>query len=125
MMSGVNWPAVRSAFDAQIQADGVDCDFTLRSGETFTIRGVLRFEPEESRTDGIQADRRKLSIMASRWEAAAPVNRHPEKGDRVAVMGQRFAIEEADPAIAGQERIGWRPSPSVSSSTPSRLGSTP
>ena len=107
-MSDVNWPAVASAFDARIQAEGVDCDFTLRSGETFTIRGVLRFQPEESRTDGIQADRRKLSVMESRWAAAAPANRNPEKGDRVVVMGQRFAIEEADPVFGGQQRIGWR-----------------
>lgn len=107
-MKAVDWASVRTAFDTQIQAEGSDCDFLLRSGETFTLRGVLRFQPEESRTDGIQADRRKLSIMAHRWETAAPPGRLPEKGDQVIVEGQRFAIEEADPALGGQQRVGWR-----------------
>ena len=108
MTSAVDWNAVRSAFDARIQADGVDCGFMLRSGETFTIRGVSRLQSEESRTDGLQIDQRKLSIMSHRWEAAAPAGRHPEKGDQVTVLEQRFAIDEADPVLVEQQRIGWR-----------------
>ena len=104
----VDWARVKQDFDSAMQSEGSDCAFVLRSGEQFTIKGVLRFLPEVTMTDGLHQDRRKLSVMADRWEAAAPANRDPEKGDQVTVHGRRFAVEEADPATGGNQVIGWR-----------------
>lgn len=104
----VNWTQIKADFDAAIQAEGSDCAFTLRTGEQFVLRGTLRFLSEEGISDGLNQDRRKLSVMADRWENAAPASRNPEKGDQVVVHGRRFAVEEADPATGGNQVIGWR-----------------
>lgn len=99
---------VRQAFDDLIQSEGHTCNFELRSGEKFAVKGALRFQAEDQLTDGINQDRRKLSIMASRWSAAAPPGRDPEKGDLVTVDGRRHRIMEADPALCSGQRLGWR-----------------
>ena len=107
-MIPVDLSKVKSAFDTAIQQNGVDCTFTLRSGETFTIKGFLRFQREELLTEGMNQDRRKLSFMEDRWRVEAPIGRDPEKGDQVVVSGRRFAIEEADPQLFQDVVIGWR-----------------
>ena len=99
---------VQKAFDDLIQADGVDCSFVLRDTTAFTIRGMARFQAENSLTDGLQQDKRKLSVMETRWRAAAPLGRNPEKGDQVTIHGHRYAVEEADPALMQNTILGWR-----------------
>lgn len=107
-MAAIPWAKVKQAFDDMIENEGSLCEFRLRSGEVFSIKGVMRFTAEEQMTDGLSQDRRKLSIMADRWSAQAPPARDPEKGDQVVVDGRRHGIMEADPAVASGQRIGWR-----------------
>jgi hypothetical protein len=104
----IPYAKVENAFDEFIQSNGADCEFRLRTGEVFVIRGAARFQAEQGMTEGLQQDRRRLSVMEARWRAAAPTGRDPEKGDQVTVSGTRFAIQEADPAIVQNRVIGWR-----------------
>jgi hypothetical protein len=99
---------IEAAFDSMINDAGSDCTFELYTGETFTVKGVLRFTPELGLTEGINHDSRKLSVMGKRWANVAPPDRFPEKGDQVTINGCKYAIEEADPAMVSGSMIGWR-----------------
>ena len=108
-MANVNWNSVEQEFDKFLEANGSPCRFELADSKlTFTIKGGLRMQAEEPISAGINQEHRKLSVMAKRWKTAAPPGRDPQKGDRVTVDSHRFAIMEADPAVAGGVRIGWR-----------------
>lgn len=100
--------AAKQVYEDGIAAMGSDCAFKLRTGETFTIRGVLRHQAEQSATDGINQDRRRLTVAADRWDAAAPPGRMPNKGDQVTIDGQRYGVMEADAVNMADLRIHYR-----------------
>lgn len=98
----------KQAYEEGIDAAGVDCAFRLRTGEEFTIRGVIKYQGEQSMTDGVNQDRRRLTVAADTWDAAAPADQMPCKGDRVSIDGSRFAIMEADPVRMSDAKICYR-----------------
>lgn len=99
----------RQKFEQGIAAMGGDCAFTLRgTGEKFSVKGVIKHQPEAELTGGINQDRRRLSVSDIDWSAAAPAGREPQKGDQVVIDGHRHAIMEADPVLMSGIRILWR-----------------
>lgn len=107
MPTKADWLRVRADFDSVLQQEGTDTEFRLMSGEVFTLRARVRSSGEQDLTDGVSQDRRRVTVMAHRWDAAAPAGRSPQKGDQVVIDGRRHAVEEADPRLAGGIRITW------------------
>ena len=100
--------ASKQVYEDGINAAGVDCDFTLRTGQQFTIRGVIKYQAEQSMTDGVNQDRRRLTVAADTWDALAPAGQMPFKGDRVNIDGSRFAVMEADPVRMSDVKVVYR-----------------
>jgi hypothetical protein len=103
----IPWAKVLAAFDGMIQANGVDTDFTLMDGATFRLKAVPRFSPTLDMTTGLQQEGRQVSVMSARWDAVSP-GRPPQKGDQLAMLGKRFAIQDYDPVLADNRVIGYR-----------------
>lgn len=94
------------AFDQMIQTNGSTADVTLRNGTQFSMRMALRGRnPNEPLTDGISERRAWAQFMASRWEAAAPADRDPEKGDHVTMNGRRRAISSVEVRAIDDVRV--------------------
>ena len=96
-----------NALDAEIQALGVDTQFTLRGGGTFTIRTLTSNKRDENLTEGLQQDGFDIKFMANRWRASAPATRWPEKGDQLLRNGRRHAIEFVYLQSAGTTEVGF------------------
>ena len=107
-MANVNVAKLISDFDTVIQDVGTVCDFTLRSGEQFQLRGVKAGLADEVMTDGLNQGNIKLSVIATRWAAAAPAGRKPEKGDQVRILGHRYAVMTSEPAFMANTMVGYR-----------------
>lgn len=96
------------AWDDFVQQNGSVATVTLRDGTTFDVTMVERGRnPNEDVTDGISARRATLQCMYSRWAAAAPANRDPEKGDRVRINDRVRAISSVERKSMGSVDIGW------------------
>ena len=103
----VNWLKIRSDLDGVVQQEGTPADFRLRTGETFTLRARVRDGTDEALTAGLQQDTLTVTVLANRWETAAPPNRAPEKGDQITIAGKRHAIEDVRQRIAGSVPLTW------------------
>lgn len=97
MTAAINAAKIESDFDTFLQNNGVDADVTLHpEGTNFSIKvGPRRAQSDENLTDGLQQDRDRLTVMRTRWDAAA--GRAPQKGDLFVIAGRRRRAMEAQP----------------------------
>ena len=107
-MRAVNAASVINTFDTMVEQNGTACDFTLRDGTAFTIKGVLFNLADEQLTDGLNQDNARLQIMHKRWSAFVAPGRDPEKGDQVRIDGHRFAIQRVDRKLFQSVIVGYR-----------------
>ncbi len=89
----VDWGKIKVDVSAVMAAQGTDADFTLRDGQTGTIKVAQGRLRDEDLTDGLQQKGFRLRCMADDWDGA--FTRSPEKGDRVELWGRRHSISSA------------------------------
>ena len=110
----VNTTEIRQALDRAINewevlfnVMGVDTQFTLHTGEQFTVKAVRRKRADENLTDGLQQRTFEIQILARHWQAVAPAGRHPEKGDQIVMAGRRHALEASKLIEFANTQVGY------------------
>ena len=88
----VNLTKIQNHLTAAFDALGHDADFTLRDGSTLTVKVTEGFRQSQDLTDGMAQETHRIKVLAGDWDAASP-GRAPEKGDQVAFLGRRYAIQ--------------------------------
>lgn len=94
-------------WETVITAMGLDSQFTLHSGEQFTIKVIRRKKIDENITEGLQQHGFEIQFLAKHWDQNAPTGRAPEKGDQLIMAGRRHAIESSKLIQYGTARIGF------------------
>lgn len=93
------------AFEMLLNSTGSPTEFSLRSGEVFTIPVVRRKKRIEEMTDGIQQKDFDIQFLHKHWTVYAA--REPEKGDQLTMAGRRHAIEKCFPVICYDITVGY------------------
>jgi hypothetical protein len=96
-----------ASLDAEIESLGAPTEFTLRSGEVFTLKTLTSNRPDENITEGLTQQGFDIKFMAQRWAVAAPPNRRPEKGDQILREGRRHRIEYIYLQTGGIREVGY------------------
>ena len=86
-----------------ISVIGVDGDWALTSGETFTIKMAPRYRRNDPLTGGSSQELDILSIAYADWQG-----RDPEKGDQVTVNGHKYTVQESRLVSFSNKPQGYR-----------------
>lgn len=91
----VDWSAVKVAAKQAWDANGSDCDFTLKDATAFTIKGTQGHRLDQQLTAGASQQQIRVRVLYDDWHQRAGAGRAPEKGDQFTMWGRRYQVQEA------------------------------